>query len=212
MLSDFSKQLIFVKVYFEKMSEKEVKIEIPERFYSDSQGKPFENCLICNKYLLKDGVSYVVEKALKTYHDYDFYSTVYEYAICSDCHMKMQDKMSEESKLNLQSYYSNTLAHKSKEPILININDFDLNEWLSKCFFKGSPVKDMKEYQLVAQFDGKKMVLNTPPLVIGPEALNEMSALLSNKTIDEMNGFRDKFLGPPPDIEELIYGKRLILL
>ena len=110
--------------------------------------------------------------------------------------MKMQGQMSEESKMNLQSYYSTTISKKSQEPILININDFDLNDWLSKCFFKGSPVKEMKEYQVVAQFDGPKMILNMPPLVIGQEALNEMSALLSEKTIDEMNGFRDKFLWP----------------
>lgn len=194
------------------MSEKEIKIEIPGQFYSDSEGKPFENCLVCNKYLLKEGISYMVEKALKTYKDYEFYSTVYEYAICSDCHLKMQDQMSEESKMNLQSYYSKTLNQKAAEPIFIDPHDFNLNDWLSKCFFKGSPVKEMKEYQVVAQFDGTKMVLNMPPLVIGQEALNEMSALLSDKTIDEMNGFRDKFLGPPPDIEELIYGKRLILL
>jgi hypothetical protein len=194
------------------MQEREIKIEIPGQFYSDSEGKPFENCLVCNKYLLKEGTSYIVEKALKNYKGYDFYSTVYEYAICSDCYMKMQAQMSEESKMNLQSYYSTTISKKSQEPILLNLNDFDLNDWLSKCFFKGSPVKDMKEYQVVAQFDGPKMILNMPPLVIGQEALNEMSALLSEKTIDEMNGFRDKFLGPPPDIEELIYGKRLIML
>jgi hypothetical protein len=194
------------------MHDREIKIEIPKQFYSDSEGKPFENCLVCNKYLLKEGTSYVVEKALKTYKDYDFYSTVYEYAICLDCHTKMQEKMSEESKINLQSYYSKTITTKSSEPILISSNNFDLNDWLSKCFFKGSLVKEMKEYQVVAQFNGSKMVLNMPPLVIGESALNEMSALLSQKTIDEMNGFRDKFLGPPPDIEELIYGKRLILL
>lgn len=194
------------------MPDREIKIDIPGQFYSDSEGKPFENCLVCNKYLLKEGTSYVVEKALKTYKDYDFYSTVYEYAICSECHWKMQEQMSEESKISLQKYYSETLTKKSTEPILINMNDFDLNEMLSRCFFKGSSVKEMKEYQVVAQFDGTKMVLNMPPLVIGQEALNEMSALLSERTIDEMNGFRDKFLGPPPDIEELIYGKRLIML
>lgn len=194
------------------MSEREFTIEIPGQFFSDSEGKPFENCLVCNKYLLDEGTSYFIEKALKTYKDYDFYSTVYEYAICSDCHLKMQDKMSEESKMNLQRYYSETLNQKAAEPIYINPHDFNLDEWLSKCFFKGKSVKEMKEYQVVAQFNGAKMVLNMPPMVIGEEALNEMSALLSEKTIDEMNGFRDKFLGPPPDIEELIYGKRLIML
>ena len=194
------------------MSEREFKIEIPHQFYSDADSKPFENCLVCNKYLLKEGITYVVEKAFKTYKGYDFYSTVYEYAICLNCYTKMQGMMSDESKMNLQSYYSKTISEKSSEPILINAHEFDLNQWLSKCFFKGSNIKEMSEYQVVAQFDGQKMVLNMPPLVIGEAALNEMSALLSDKTIEEMDGFRDKFLGPPPVIEELVYGKRLIML
>jgi hypothetical protein len=194
------------------MSEKEFTIEIPGQFYSDSEGKPFENCMVCNKFLLQEGTTYVVEKALKTYKDYDFYSTVYEYAICSDCYMKMQEKMSEESKMNLQQYYSKIISEKVSEPVFINVHEFNLNDWLSKCFFKGSSIKEMKEYQVVAQFNGSKMMLNMPPMVIGEEALNEMAELLSEKTIDEMNDFRDKFLSPPPDIEELIYGKRLIML
>jgi hypothetical protein len=42
--------------------------------------------------------------------------------------------------------------------------------------------------------------------------MEEMAELLSDKTIDEMNGFREQFLGPSPEIEELLYGKKLILL
>lgn len=194
------------------MSEKEYKIEIPRQFHSDAESKPFDHCLVCNKYLLKDGTTYMIEKAFKTYKGYDFYSTVSEYAICMNCYLKMQEKLSEESKMNLQSYYSKTISEKAADPVLINRSEFDLNQWLSKCFFKGNNIKEMSEYQVVAQFDGSKMILTMPPLVIGETALNEMSALLSDKTIDEMNGFRDKYLGPPPDIEELVYGKRILML
>jgi hypothetical protein len=89
---------------------------------------------------------------------------------------------------------------------------FDLDNWLSRCFFTGKDIKEMKEYQLVAQFNGNKMVMNMPPMVIGEKVIEDMAELLSNKTIDEMNGFRDKFLNPSPDIEELVFGKPLILI
>lgn len=194
------------------MEGENYKIEIPERFYSDSEGKPFENCLICNKYLLKKGTSYIIEKALKTYQEYKFHTTVYEYAICHDCYLKMQQRMSEESKMNLQNYFMNVMNKKSQEPVIMEISEFNLNNWLSKCFIKGSPVSQMKEYQIVAQFEGSKMILSTPPMIIGEEAMNELSALLSEKTIDEMNDFREKFLSPPPDLEEIIYGKKLIMI
>lgn len=194
------------------MKMEEYKTDIPEKFYSDAEGKPFDHCQICGKYLLKEGTPYVVEKALKNYKGYDFSSTIYEFAVCLDCHKKMQEKMSDESLGNLQRYYQNIMTEKSQQPMMIDVHNFNLDQWLSKCFFKGNEVKEMDEYQIVAQFDGDKMVLNMPPLVVGQQAMEEMSELLSDKTIDEMNGFRDKFLGPSPEIEELIYGKKLILL
>jgi len=83
---------------------------------------------------------------------------------------------------------------------------------VSKCFFTGHDVKEMEEYQIVAQFNGTKMVLNMPPMIVGEAAMEKMAGLLSDKTIDEMNGFKKQFFGPDPELEELISGKKLILL
>lgn len=194
------------------MDNPDFKIDIPKRFYSDAEGTPFDHCNVCGKWLLDEGTSYVVEKAMKNYEGFDFSSTIYEFAICTPCHMKMQKGMSEESMANLQSYYAHFMEERKNRPIHIDLHSFDLDQWLSKCFFKGDTIRDMKEYQIVAQFNGSKMLLTAPPMIIGETAMNEMSALMSDKTIDEMNGFRDKFLGPPPEIEELLYGKRLIMI
>ena len=190
----------------------EYKIDIPDRFYSDAEGKPFENCQMCGKFLLTEGTTYVVEKAIKNYKDYDVNSTIFEFAVCIDCHTKVQQGMSDESLANLHRYYQHIIAEKGNQPIVIDVRNFNLNDWLSKCFFKGDEVKEMNEYQLVAQFNGNKMLMNMPPMIIGEKAMEEMAELLSDKTIDEMNGFREKFLGPSPEIEELIYGKKLIMI
>ena len=190
----------------------EYKIDIPDRFYSDAEGKPFENCQMCGKFLLTEGTTYVVEKAIKNYKDYDVNSTIFEFAVCIDCHTKVQQGMSDESLANLHRYYQHIIAEKGNQPIVIDVRNFNLDDWLSKCFFKGDEVKEMNEYQLVAQFNGNKMLMNMPPMIIGEKAMEEMAELLSDKTIDEMNGFREKFLGPSPEIEELIYGKKLIMI
>lgn len=190
----------------------EYSIDIPERFYSDAEGKPFEYCQMCQKFLLTDDTSYVVEKAIKNYKGYNFGSTVFEFAVCLDCHKKVQQGMSEESLLNLHRYYQGIMAEKAHQPIVIDIHNFNIDEWLSKCFFKGDVINDMSEYQVVAQFKGDKMLMSMPPMIIGERAMEEMAELLSDKTIDEMNGFREKFLGPSPEIEELIYGKKLIMI
>ena len=190
----------------------EYKIDIPDRFYSDAEGKPFENCQMCGKFLLSEGTTYVVEKAIKNYKDYDINSTIFEFAVCIDCHTKVQQSMSDESLANLHLYYQHIMAEKGNQPIVIDIRNFNLDDWLSKCFFKGDEIKEMNEYQLVAQFNGNKMLMNMPPMIIGEKAMEEMAELLSDKTVDEMNGFREKFLGPSPEIEELIYGKKLIMI
>lgn len=194
------------------MDQKEFTIEIPKRFFSDVTDKPFENCNICGKYLLDYDIPYVIEKAVRNYKGHDFSSTIYEFAICQDCHIKMQKSMSEESLQNLQGYYSKIMGEKGNEPLMIDMHNFDLDNWLSKCFFSGSEINNMKEYQVVAQFKGSQLVMNTPPIIIGEDAMKQMAELLSDKTTDEMNGFREKFLGPSPEFEELIHGKKLILL
>jgi hypothetical protein len=194
------------------MDHRKYTIEIPARFYSDVTDKPFDNCDICGKYLLDNDVSYVIEKAIKNYEGHDFSSTIYEFAICLDCHTAMQKSMSAESLQSLQNHYSKVMAEKGNEPIMIDMQNFNMDDWLSKCFFNGGEIKDMKEYQIVGQFKGSQLIMNTPPIIIGEDAMRQMAELLSDKTTDEMNGFRDKFLGPSPEMEELINGKKLILL
>ena len=132
--------------------------------------------------------------------------------MCLDCYQDMQKGMSEESMQNLQRYYQGLIASKGGNVISIDLSTFDLKDWLSKCFFKDKPVQEMKEYQLIGQFEGSQMIMNTPPMAIGEEVMEEMAGLLSEQTRGEMDRFRDEFLGPPPEIEELIYGRKLLLL
>lgn len=194
------------------MNQQEYKIDIPKRFFSDVTDEPFKTCNVCGTELLTNEVPYVIEKAVKNYSGHNFSSTIYELAICLKCHTKMQQSMSKESIAKIQNYHAEVMSSKGNQPIMIDMTNFSLDDWLSKCFFKGGDISEMKEYQVVGQFKGDKMIMNTPPLIIGDEAMAEMAGLLSDKTTDEMNGFREKFLGPAPEIEEMIYGKKLIFI
>ncbi len=187
-------------------------IDIPGSFFSDADGAPFEKCVVCGKDLLKTGTHYIVEKAIKNYKGTGITSTVYEYAMCMDCYAEMQKSMSEESINNLQKYYDSFIEKRGSNVMMINLDTFDLDQWLSKCFFTGEPVNEMEEYQIMAQFNGNSLVLNTPPMAIGETVAEEMSELLSAKTKGEMDRFREQFLGPPPEIKELFFGKKLLLI
>ena len=195
-----------------QMEEREIKLEIPKVFYSDAEDKPFETCVVCGKDLLHGDEPYMVEKVFKTYERHDFKSTVFEFAICLDCHQKMQESMSQESIQNIQNFMNRLMQQRGSNVIMIDLHNFDINRWLSKCFFTDTPVDDMDEYQAVGMFKGDKMVLNQPPMVMGNAIMEKMSDLLSEKTRDEMNGFKEKHLGPPPEFSEFIYGKKLIML
>ena len=191
---------------------REVKLEIPKVFYSDVEDKPFETCVMCGKDLVNSGQEYMVEKVFKTYPGHDFVSTVFEFAICMDCHKKMQASMSEESLQNINTYFNNFIQKKGGNTVTIDLATFDINQWLSKCFFTDKPVSEMEEYQVVGVFKGDKLLLNQIPMVMGGEIMEQMSELLSKKTRDEMNGFREKYLGPPPEISEIFSGKKLIMI
>lgn len=201
-----------LNIYFCKKNNLEHLIDIPDMFYSDGDGKPFENCIVCGKNLLDGQTTYVVEKAMKNYEDYHVSSTMYEYAMCSHCHEDIQKSMSKESIRNMQNYYQDMVLKSGKSTMMIDLRTFDIKTWLSKCFFTETPVTEMKEYQLIAQFKGNKLLLNQPPMIIGEAIIGDMADLLSDKTIDEMNGFKEQFLGPPPELQELIYGRKLILI
>ena len=187
-------------------------VPIPEKFFSDAEGEPFKQCVVCGKDLLQPGVRYVVEKAIKNYKEDDVTSTVFEYAMCMDCYNEMQKGMSEESMQNMQNYYMQMMRSMNPMRQFIDINNFDLNRWLSQCFFKEQPVNEMDEYEIIGQFDGANMILNSPPMAIGQQVMEEMSELISEKTRGEMDRFREQFLGPPPEIEELIFGRKLLLI
>ncbi len=190
----------------------EVKIEIPKVFYSDAEEQPFHHCVMCGKDLMASGEEYMIEKVFKTYPGHDFVSTIFEFAICMECHHKMQSSMSAESLQNIQRYYDDLIRQRGSNSVMIDLNTFDINQWLSKCFFTDKPVSEMEEYQVVGVFKGDKLLLNQVPMVMGNEVMEEMSELLSEKTRDEMNGFREKYLGPPPEISEIFSGKKLIML
>ncbi len=182
-------------------------VDIPKSFYSDETNAPFAKCLNCGRDLQEGQTQYIIEKAIKRYKDYSSTDTIFEYAICMDCHQKFMSVYSQESLANIQTYFLENARFDHKRHHLIEkLQDgvFEVDEWLSHCIIKGTPVSEMTEYQIGAQCVGDKMAALQMPFLIGNEALDEIMQLLSNKTIDGMNGFIDEFFGLPPDLKKLL--------
>ncbi len=172
--------------------------DIPKEFYSFETNQPFENCVECEKYLLDDS-DYIIEKAMKQYPGYDATDTVFDYAICMDCALRMREEFSEKSLKNVDNYFGknvNKLTTPQSE------KDLDMDDCLGKCVIKDHHKSELNEYQIYAYCRGNKLFKGIPPYMVSGHAIDEILPLLSNETIDFLNGFYNKHFSPDPTMME----------
>ncbi|MBN1782345.1 hypothetical protein JW948_14520 [bacterium] len=187
-------------------------MDIPRLFYSDASGSPFEHCIQCQRRLFDTNSHYLIEKAIKSYPDYGSTDTVFEYAICISCYMDLRKSLSAESSGNMEAYFHRHTDLLERRKMLLANETLDYHEWIASCVFKNTPASRCKEYQVVCECQGDQMLFTLMPYMVCGEAMDEMMDLLSNQTIDFLNGFRDRFLGPSPEIRDLLKPSRIMIL
>jgi hypothetical protein len=168
--------------------------DIPREFFSFETNAPFETCIECNKYLLDGETEYLIEKAIRNYQGYKAKDVIFDFAICMDCMQNRGKAISQESAQNISQYFQSNIDIERK--LAISERNFESN--LDKCMIKGTSVNSLEEYQICGYFKGRKMNLDNPPYLISGEVMEELLPLLSEKTIDEMNGFFKKHFSPDP--------------
>ena len=187
-------------------------IDIPPAFQSDETAALFEHCLGCNLYLLDNGTQYVIEKAYRRYQGFDTQDTVFEYAMCLDCFMQLQEAMSEESMNRVRSYFDRHIDLFDRRTALLNKDALNVEDWLDRCLVKGTPISEMDEYQIFGHCDGKDLLFTLFPYAIGGEAIDEISLLLSNKTLGEIDGFMENHFGLPPELRKLLLDNKMFVV
>ncbi len=181
--------------------------DIPKEFYSFETKEPFTHCIECEKYLL-DGADYMVEKAMKRYEGFTAVDTVFDYAICVECAMKMRDEFSKESMLKMEDYFKNHMP----VPVYPVEEELDMKDCLGKCMVKKVDISETSEYQIFAYCRGNKLMKNIAPYMISSFAIDEMVELLSKPTTDFLNGFYNKHFSPDPSLMEPVPGGRIVLI
>lgn len=91
-------------------------------------------------------------------------------------------------------------------------NNTDLNDWISHCAIKGTPMQDCSEYQLCCQCDGPDMLFTHLPMMLSEQALIEITEQLSAQTKEELDRFQEDFLGLPPDLKELFRDRSILVV
>lgn len=170
--------------------------DMPEELYSE-EGKPFEHCKQCSKNLHEPPASYTIEKVYKRYPNTDQPQVLFEYAVCDDCAGDMRDEFSEESAMNLQSYFAQHLIGQE------GLDERDIHERLNTCMIKSSSLEEEQEFAVVARGHGDQMLKSHYPFAISLTAMDELSELLSDKTRDLLDDFVERNFTGPPEFEEV---------
>jgi hypothetical protein len=172
-------------------------IPVPEEFHSFEAGKPFNQCLACQKQLLEDGTLYFIEKA------YQKDEVLFEYAICLECREAMQKEISESSQERVNAYFGSKVDLVARRQSLIEKHRLDHRPWIDRCILTGKSLKQSRQHQIITLCDGGDMLFSYLPYMISGEAMRELTELLSKQTKDRLDGFVDEFLGLPPGVRDL---------
>lgn len=184
--------------------------EIPPIFYNSDTGAPIERCLVCDSYLLSE-VDYIIEKSMVNYPSAGTTDLIWEFAICMDCMDSVMSDYSKESHQAMNEYFMDNM-NLSRQHILAGKQNFDVNEWLKECIITGKSQAECSQFQLCLQCTGELAVFDRTPFMISDEAMDAVTQLLSNATIDAMNKFRDKHFPPPEDLSPLLRDRDFVLI
>lgn len=182
--------------------------KIPTDFYSDSEGKPFFNCKVCDIDLTDGKLPYTIEKAFKKTPEGDDV-TLFELAICIPCAEKQSEKMSKESKSFIEKTMMTESFFKKRQEIW---QKGWRDNWKKECIFTGNDLSNNDEYHVVGHFQGDRVINNQTPFIIGQEMIEYIQENLSPETKEEMDGFGRQFLGPDPRIANLIDDYQFVMV
>jgi hypothetical protein len=186
--------------------------KIPEMLFSSETSKPFENCMMCNQFLLKAGTGYMIEKAVRQIADMNVREVIFEYAMCHQCAAKMNETLSVESRERIGRYLiERTDPVLRRFKLLTTDQPLEIVPWIENCAVKDTPISRSKEYQIVAECNGENLVFNFFPIALSVEALDEMSMLLSPKSRGEIDDFIGKYFTGPPEVSEILKKKLVII-
>ena len=181
---------------------------IPSLFHAFDTGQPFKECQVCSRDLIGYQQPYIIEKAIRRYPKFGTEDIIFEYAICLECADHQRNQMSTESMQRMEAYW---MENFSPGEHLTSGQAVPLDYLMDRCALTGERRSKMEEYQIAALCQGDSLVPGQPPYMVGGIALENIMELMSNSTMDQWNRFRDDFLGPSPEISDLLKGRPVLL-
>lgn len=181
---------------------------IPHKFHSDSEEKPFKSCKVCDRDLSDGKTPYSIEKAYKkTAEGEDV--TLFELAICIPCAEKQSQKMSEASRSFIEKTIMTERFFKRRHELW---KEGWEAHWNEECIFSGESLSNNEEYHVIGHFQGDKVIQGQPPFTMGAKMIAYIQEHLSAETKEEMDDFGGQFLGPDPKIAKLLEDYQFVMV
>lgn len=175
--------------------------KIPNEFMSDETGEHFSNCVMCATDLMATRIPYAIEKAYKRLADGSLV-TLFEMAICMPCGQKMNERMSTDSKKVMEQYFSE--IHLMEKRMRLAQEDWK-DKWNHSCIINGERIDSAQEFNLIGNFVADEPIQGLPPMAISTAVLEVLQEQLSPQTREELDDFRDTYLGPSdPELRALL--------
>lgn len=161
-------------------------IPVPEVFWSFETGQPMKRCKLCDCDLMAEGTNYLIEKAFKNGE------TIFEHALCSECHGKCAAELSLDSRARIATYFEENSDIKGRFTEGMERFGTDPDQWIGHCMVKGYPLHDCGEYQLYGFCIDNDLVFTGAPYMLCGEAIDEILDLLSPETRGAIGEMTDR--------------------
>lgn len=150
----------------------------------------------------------MIEKAFKRSPQLDTEEIVFEYAMCLECAERMRATLSQESKMRVDSYLLSHYFVDRDEPA---DPEKLIQHRLKNCWITGEETNDLREYHIMGLCH-EGHIHADQVMCIGGEALDQIQEMLSAKTKDELDRYIDDLNGLPPEWQEALFNRKVVLL
>ena len=136
--------------------------------------------------------------------------TLWELAICTRCGTRGTANYSQESMERIAHYFTSRVDWEARRERLKPGAPENFNEWIEKCELTGTKMEDCTDFKMSCDAFGTMLSFTNLPMIISLKAVEEIDALLSAQTREEMEGFLDQFPLVPPELKELLSTPMLV--
>lgn len=162
-------------------------------FHSYETDEAFTECCDCGCNLHDAGM-YIINQSFAGEE------CVFEFAMCLDCREKLNNQLSENSRVAMFDFMHDNADMESRLEKLGH--DSDTEQYIENCVTCGKARTDSKSYTIGAMFTGNHLIKGPFPLLICDDCESKMADTISDETRKFWDNYiTENFPGPPSEID-----------